>query len=73
MLLVKVVTVSLQVGADDTHIGVISFSTKARQDISLRQYNKTSDLTSAIWDIDYMAKATNFIDAIQSMQLMFKR
>ncbi|KAI0220620.1 hypothetical protein LSAT2_027886 [Lamellibrachia satsuma] len=73
VLLVKVITVSLHVGADDTRIGVISFSTKARQDISLRQYNKTSDLTSAIWDIDYMAKATNFFDGIQSMQLMFKR
>ncbi|KAI0240166.1 hypothetical protein LSAT2_009126 [Lamellibrachia satsuma] len=64
---------SLKVGADQTRVGVISFSSLARYDIYPGQYANTPDLLSAIWDIDYMAGDTNFPSGLVEMRKMFER
>ncbi|KAI0240167.1 hypothetical protein LSAT2_009127 [Lamellibrachia satsuma] len=64
---------SLKIHEDQIRIGVISFSTVIGADIYLGQYTTTSNLMSAIWDIDYMAGETNFKNALRRMMDMFNR
>ncbi|KAI0220619.1 hypothetical protein LSAT2_027885, partial [Lamellibrachia satsuma] len=64
---------SLKVGANQTRVGVISFSRMARTDIYLGQYTKMSALTSAIWDIDLMAGDVYIHDGLLGMLDMFKQ
>ena len=66
------VSIALKVTKDQIRVGVISFSTMVRVDISLGQFDDVSLLTEAVWDIDYMAGVTSLKDALREMQDMFR-
>ena len=54
-------------------IGVISYSTMVRTDISLGEINNASLLLDEIWKIEYMAGVTNTAEAFTAMRDMFTR
>ena len=63
----------LKVGDNLTHIGIISYSTDIRVDLSLGGRFNKSDLLSLIWAIDYKEEGRNTADAIDEMRNMFYR
>ena len=58
-------------GLDQTHIGVVSYSTMTRVDFNLGSITEPEDMLDAIWEIEYMAGVTNTADGILEMQDMF--
>ncbi len=54
-------------------IGVISYATTVRVDISLRDTNNASLLLDLLEEIEYMAGVTNTADALAAMRNMFER
>ena len=61
----------LKVRENLTHIGVVSYSTHIRVDLTLGEYFEKSDVLSVIWAIDYMEADRNTADAIDEMRNMF--
>ena len=55
------------------HIGVISYSTMVRTDISLGDINNVTLLLNEIWEIEYMAGVTNTAEAFTAVREMFMR
>ncbi|KAI0232634.1 hypothetical protein LSAT2_017058, partial [Lamellibrachia satsuma] len=61
----------LKVRDDQTRIGIVSYSTMVRTDITLGQYTETDDIVAATWGIEYMAGVTNTAGGIDRMREMF--
>ncbi|KAK2186747.1 hypothetical protein NP493_190g03002 [Ridgeia piscesae] len=61
----------LKIREDQTRIGVISFSTTVRTDISLGEITDTDELINKVWDIDYMAGVTNTAGGLKLMHEVF--
>ena len=49
------ITRALDIGSDETRVGVVSYSTEISLDFSLSAYSNTEDVAAAIWAIPWMA------------------
>jgi len=54
----------LKIGADQTRVGIVSFSTTAVTNFHLQQYYDVDEMANKIYDMTYAAGATNIADGI---------
>jgi len=58
------VTSGFNIASNQTHVGVVSYSTRAVKQFHLQQYYDADVVTKAIWDMAYLAGLTNTADGI---------
>ena len=59
------VSKALDIGSDETRVGVVSYSTEVSLDLGLGDNNDMDDIEEAIWGIPWMAGYTNTADGIR--------